>query len=92
MLIRIRLLVIASVLFAGYAIADEPLVLAQAEAPAASDESSANEDEARAATEAAEDEAEDDPSESGNYEDDEDFIPSKEVSADQPLDYPVDIL
>ncbi|MEL7537376.1 MAG: hypothetical protein AAFZ58_09205 [Pseudomonadota bacterium] len=33
----------------------------------------------------------DDPSESGTYEDEDDFVPSKEVSADQPLTYPIDI-
>lgn len=36
-------------------------------------------------------EQDEDPTESGSYEDDKDFVPSKEVSADQPLTYPVDI-
>ncbi|MEM1262537.1 MAG: hypothetical protein AAGH76_09075 [Pseudomonadota bacterium] len=36
-------------------------------------------------------EIDEEPTESGSYEDDKDFIPSKDVSADQPLTYPDDI-
>ncbi|MEM8983733.1 MAG: hypothetical protein AAGC71_11950 [Pseudomonadota bacterium] len=54
-------------------------------------QSDSDEDSATDADTKIEIDVEEDPTESGSYEDDKDFIPSKEVSADQPLTYPDDI-